>query len=140
MVEDSEILQGSGRGHAIEKRSIWEQSGVDSLVQFLKEWQNAWQNRDIDPFMSFYSRDFCSKDKKMDYRQFRRHEAGIFREYTYIRITIGEIAIQRHAEKVVIRFSQKYESDRYSDRGEKTLVLIKHGDKYQIIEEDFRKD
>jgi len=108
------------------------------------EWKKAWENKDFDKYISFYSKSF-------------RWEGGGLREWinykrrniltkNYIKVNISRLTILAYRDDLkeeptyyVVEFLQEYKSDTYSDKGIKRMYVIKEDGKLKILSEEFQK-
>ena len=108
------------------------------LTKWLSHWSTAWAEKSIDQYMDFYDRDFKSLGlNKAGWRQFKDR---LNKQYRKISVQISEPLAIEHRGRAIVRFVQNYSSDQLSDLGEKTLHLIKRGDDWKIINEEWRED
>ncbi len=121
------------------ERALTEQSKEKAglIRETLKNWAGAWGGMDLDAYMTFYG------DYLMIYRPFegrkpsvytkaelRGRTSKIFAGTRSISLTISDpvcIADPTNSSSGVAYFNQQYASNRYSDRGVKTLFM-NHGD------------
>ena len=102
---------------------------------FLAEWKKSWETKQLDDYMSFYSKDFQSKD--LNWKGWRDYKERLNQQYKTIEITIDPPTILKHNRSVVAVFFQSYRSDRYINEGTKRLYLIKEESDWKIIGEDW---
>jgi len=117
---------------------------LDDIKRYIFEWKNAWENKDFDKYISFYSKNF-------------RWEGGGLREWinykrrniltkNYIKVNISHLTILAYRDELkeeptyyVVEFLQEYKSDTYSDKGIKRMYVIKEDGKLKILSEEFQK-
>jgi ketosteroid isomerase-like protein len=106
---------------------------IDDVRATVYAWCKAWQNRDIDTYMSFYSRNFRSKG--LDYRGWMQKKKRRFNTAGEFRVDIFDLGVFIEGESAVARFIQRYQDPKMSDVGEKTLTMIQTGGKWNIVSE-----
>ena len=99
-------------------------------------WGQAWQSRDIDRYMSFYSPDFRSK--KLDYRGWREKKALAFKEANNIKVEISDLWVFIESQIATASFVQRYYDQNVLDVGEKTLILALENGTWKIVSEAWK--
>lgn len=107
-----------------------------SLDQFVNDWKSAWENKDIDAYMTFYSKQF--KSQKMNWQQWRRYKTNLNNNYKWIRVKVENLNIVWYNTQAIITFTQNYSSNSHSDIGKKYLYVHKEKEKLKIIGEEWR--
>ncbi|MBT4760651.1 MAG: L,D-transpeptidase family protein [Bdellovibrionaceae bacterium] len=107
----------------------------DNFNHWLSSWTNSWSNKNIDEYMSFYSDDFKSLQKKMNKRQWRSYKTILNEKYNFISVQADEPIIFIHKDHTSVSFIQNYQSDKIKDFGQKILHLKKDGNMYSILNE-----
>jgi len=112
----------------------------DVIYTFVTEWKAAWEktagkNRDMDRYISFYSKDFRSSGLNRDGWKQGKARKGIKKDW--IRVEMSDIRISgpKEDDLVEVRFSQRYSSSNFFVRSEKQLILRKEGIGWKIISE-----
>lgn len=110
----------------------------DEIASLLKSWAIAWEIQSIHRFMSHYSKLFNSRN--MNYTKLRKYQQGIFDEFKRINISLFEITYTRISDKKAeVHFVQILEMNDGYDKGRVTMVLVKEGNDWKIISENWRK-
>jgi len=105
-----------------------------TIKRLVSNWQKAWQEKDLQRYMAIYSEDFFSLG--LDRKGWKRHKSEINKRYGQIRVTISNLRIKLlSSERATVYFDQEYSSDRYHDKGKKTIKLIKRDGKWKIKRE-----
>lgn len=91
------------------------------VQKWLESWGNAWQSKDIDKYMSFYSEQFRSLD--MNKEKWRAYKMRLNEVYSSISVAVEDPRFLVHKDEWIIKFLQRYRSDKVSDYGEKTLFI-----------------
>ncbi len=109
-------------------------------LDMFSQWRIAWESQEISKYMRYYDSTF--NGSKMNYKQWFRHKEKLKKLYTYIKVQISEPLLIVNKNQIVFRFFQKYESDKHTDYGEKTIhaKLTSDGDPgFTIIREEWRR-
>ena len=102
------------------------------------DWENSWENKDIDTYFSFYLEDYSS-----DY--FDSHELWKKDRYKRIMkkssididIKILEIIFDIDEDEIAeVKFEQRYSSNNYSDNINKSIKLVKKQGYWKIFREE----
>ena len=108
-------------------------SSNDEILKKLEKWVNAWENQDIETYLSFYAKDF---------RGSKKNHAGwlVSRKYALkrnnsISIQLKNIKMNINKDTVQFNFTQIYKSDNYSDIGTKEILLSNNGNELKIFNE-----
>jgi lipopolysaccharide export system protein LptA len=143
----SEALRGKERGAdsreanppavAPEKRATPGNSTQpqEAVEAFLDKWKSAWESKNLDQYMAFYSRRFQSG--KWDWNGWRNHKADIFRRTRIIEVVSESVEVKRQPDGVRVSFLQRYRADSHQDRGRKELHLIAENGLWKIIGENW---
>jgi tetratricopeptide (TPR) repeat protein len=114
------------------------------LENIIYRWKEAWENKDIEKYMSFYSLNFqgviySDVRKLLNYYEWMDYKKRLFDKYNFIKINIKNLNIVISKDYAKVSFYQEFRSDKYSDKGRKILMLRKENNKWKIIKEDFIK-
>ncbi|KQW99181.1 hypothetical protein ASC94_31190 [Massilia sp. Root418] len=106
----------------------------DEVLNRVNGWARAWASQDVSGYLGYYSDEFAppkglSRKAWADERRARIEGKGRIR----VEVNAPQVAITGDTAKVTFR--QVYESDRLSANSRKTLVMVRHGGKWQIKQE-----
>jgi murein L,D-transpeptidase YafK len=108
------------------------------LSRFLKNWKMAWESRDPQKYLSFYSLDFVSHDGK-NYSKFKEYKYRVNRSKKFIQLQIEQKSIlisQKDVGQIfIVRMNQDYRSDSFKSYSRKILYLKEKQGKWEIIGE-----
>ncbi|MDH3746451.1 MAG: TIGR02266 family protein [Acidobacteriota bacterium] len=108
---------------------------ADALQEVVRNWANAWSRQDVDSYLSSYSRSFVPASEG-SLEQWRATRRSRLLAPTRIRIAVtGFETISQSADKAVVRFTQAYRSETYSDTVNKTLELVREAGAWKIRSE-----
>jgi hypothetical protein len=108
---------------------------IDDIRSVVYAWAEAWQNRDIQRYMSFYSPQFRSKG--LDFSGWLQKKTEFFQSAGRIHVEISDLWVFIESKHATARFIQRYQDPNLSDVGEKTLVLLYSKDRWKIISEEW---
>jgi len=105
---------------------------------FVERWRTCWENKRLEEYIQCYSDDFRSRG--MNKRGWKKFKRFLNRKYKNIKVmaTNAEIDIKGGCKEAEVSFLQRYQSDRYSDEGVKTLLLKKEEGKWHILSETWK--
>ena len=102
------------------------------------DWENSWENKDIDTYFSFYLEDYSSDyfDSHELWKK-DRYERIIKKSSIDIDIKILEIIFDIDEDEIAeVTFEQRYNSNNYSDNINKRIKLIKKQGRWKIFREE----
>jgi murein L,D-transpeptidase YafK len=101
------------------------------------EWQDAWEEKDLEGYISCYDTEFASRG--MDLSAWKMHRDRLNHQYRTLNIVIMDLEILPvSTREAKVRFRQIYEADAYQDYGIKDLVVVKKGRDWRIKEEEWQ--
>ncbi len=103
--------------------------------KMLDSWREAWQAKNIDDYIGFYDKDFSSQG--MNVKKWKSFKNGLNQTYKEIKVSLSKPMIFAYKNYAIARFLQSYRSDQHEDFGEKLIYLVKRGDSYKIIGEEW---
>jgi murein L,D-transpeptidase YafK len=105
----------------------------EELMGMISGWKAAWESRDTDRYLAWYSRRFVGQGR--DWAGWRAYKDRLNRQYQWIRVEIADLHLYRHDDTMVAVFHQTYTSDRFRSRSAKRLYLQKEEGGWKIIRE-----
>ena len=122
-----------------DKNQTWESRSLDDIHVVrgvIYNWIKAWQSKDLDSYMSYYSPEFYSE--KLDYQGWRRKKAILFKRPGLIFVEISNLLVFIENEEAKVSFVQEYTDARLSDVGEKSLRLRNSHGAWKIVSEKWQ--
>jgi murein L,D-transpeptidase YafK len=99
----------------------------------LASWLRAWENKDVNTYISFYSDKFKAlENNRAKWRNSRLHALKANKNLS---IKASNLQIAQNKNIIELNFIQKFNSDKYSDTGIKELLWIKDGGDWKILKE-----
>ena len=117
-------------------KTIPEKLESENVLEVLNRWKESWENKDLEGYISFYSKNF--KWKRGGLREWKRYKKRVILGKKYIKVNMKDITViafskGNEATYYLVEFLQEYESDSYRDRGLKRLYLVKEGSNINSI-------
>ncbi len=105
------------------------------MTQFIEGWRNAWEQQDMDTYMSYYSENFRAPG--FNKNSWKAHKSRLKGRYDYVKIGFSQPYIVQHNDQLLIKTLQRYESDKHVDFGVKTVYALKDGSTFKIVREEW---
>lgn len=99
-------------------------------------WATAWSSKDVDAYLSFYAPDFAPEEggPRSAWIEARRKR---LLQPRFIKVEVSDVKVVMHGEDhAQATFVQQYQSDTFSDRVRKTLLLKQSDDHWLIVQEN----
>ena len=106
---------------------------IDVVVSQLLIWIKAWEDREVNSYLSFYSKNF--KDPKKSRKEWASQRRSALSRNSRITIQVSDIQMKQKDETIEMSFIQDFRSDRVSDIGLKELIWKNEGNSWKIIKE-----
>lgn len=108
---------------------------IDDVGSAIYSWANAWKNKDINSYLSFYSPSFHSKD--LNYSNWIKRKTKLFQRSGAISLEIFYLSVFIKDNYAHVSFIQKYKDAYHSDVGEKKMVLVNSQGTWKISSEEW---
>lgn len=110
----------------------------DAIVERIQAWAQAWQQKRISDYLSFYTDDF--RGDQASHAAWRKQRNARISAAGTISVSIDGLKVeQQDADNAVASFRQTYRSSSLTDVGVKTLRLKQIDGVWLIADEQFRK-
>ncbi len=95
----------------------------EQINQLIDNWRKSWLNKDIDKYISYYSKSFSTKG--MNLVGWKRYKQRVFEKSTIKDISINDLTIvyDKNTNEIFATFNQRYVSNSVDDKGVKTLIV-----------------
>ncbi|MAZ90273.1 MAG: hypothetical protein CL693_21795 [Cellvibrionaceae bacterium] len=107
------------------------------LTQRMRDWARAWESRDQEKYLAFYSTEFSDTEK--DYQQWASYKRRVNTNKRFIKIRLSDLGIYAYPgqkELAMAEFYQDYASNRFHSKGWKRQLWKKEADgRWRIIYE-----
>jgi len=108
---------------------------IADLALFVESWKLSWEDKDLVNYFSSYSKYFKA-NSGLSYEQWKKTRTKKIVNKKVIYIELNNIKYEFKDGFWLINMSQAYSSGNYSDKEEKTLIVVNESGKYKIIEEN----
>jgi hypothetical protein len=106
---------------------------IDVVVSQLLIWVKAWEGREVNDYLSFYSKNF--RTPKKSHKEWVAQRRSALRGNSSISIEVSDIQMKQDGETIEMSFTQDFKSDKTSDVGRKELIWKNEGNSWKIIQE-----
>jgi murein L,D-transpeptidase YafK len=106
-----------------------------TLSDIIDGWRDAWQNKDLERYISFYHKSFESGGKNR--AQWKNYKARLMNKYKEIGVEVENLGILISNNVVIASFTQRYSTAAFKSQGLKRLYLAKNSEEWKIIGETF---
>jgi murein L,D-transpeptidase YafK len=107
------------------------------LLETINGWSQAWSQKDLDRYLSYYVSDF--RWKNLDLQGWRKKKAWLNQRYKKISVQLSDIRLFRQGDVVLATADMIYRSDRFASRGFKHLYLVQNSEEYRILGEEWHR-
>ncbi len=105
------------------------------IADIVEEWRNSWEGKDIDKYMSFYSKKFKSGWK--DWEKWKSYKKQLAKKYSSIEVDVSDLNLFSHDGVIIASFEQDYRTPGFDSLGTKKLYLTQNSIEWKIIAETF---
>jgi len=128
-------MKGGGEAPAAPAADPWQRERA-----WLEQWRQAWEARDVDAYMAFYSDVFSARGKpgNKDKAAWAAEKRDKFKRGHPL-VKISDLRIEKRDDIVIFSFVQDYQDRGYSDRGLKKIFAHEEGGKLRIVSEEWQK-
>jgi len=133
------ITAKDNEANKIQKKDLAEKTdNTEKMIpEFLEQWRQSWESKDINRYIAFYSNNFRSGN--FDYESWKNDKGGKFSRIQTIYVTISNIKTKKINDKTYeVTFIQQYKTEVMNNKGIKTLTLTLEDGKLKIIGELWR--
>lgn len=120
---------------AVVAKPVVKKDNSAEITQTVMAWAAAWSSKNAGKYLSFYAPDFKTPDgeSRAAWEATRRERVGT-PKFIHVGIRIKTISFTDSAHATV-KFRQSYRASNFKASGNKTLLMVKSGDKWLIREE-----
>jgi len=110
------------------------QTNAKAVEESVQSWAEAWSNKDLKGYFSSYAKDFEPQGGTKRSTWEEERQTRIMGK-SKISVRLEALKISFNGSKAIVKFRQDYKADGLTVSSRKTLELIKHGERWQIIRE-----
>jgi tetratricopeptide (TPR) repeat protein len=107
---------------------------ADDVMKTVNAWARAWASNDVPGYLAFYASDFQTP-KGMSRSAWEAERKARIQKPRKIEVDIDNSHVKVEGNRAVVTFRQHYRSGALNLYNNKTLVLVKNGDKWLIQQE-----
>lgn len=105
-------------------------------AETLRRWADAWARQDVAAYLSFYGRKF-DPPGSLGRSQWEEQRQRALTKPRWIKVELKNLKASALPEyRVRVEFLQTYRSDVFQDRVRKAVVLVREGDRWEILSEE----
>jgi hypothetical protein len=106
-----------------------------AVLQTVEDWARAWSRGDADAYLSFYAPDFRTpqREARAQWMATRRERLAKAKDVS-VKVVTPKVTFP-DAERATVTFRQDYASDTFKGSGQKTLQLVRQGQRWLIQQE-----
>jgi murein L,D-transpeptidase YafK len=108
----------------------------EKATAMLEQWRSSWETKKIDDYIAFYDQDF--KSQGMNVQKWRTFKTALNSTYKEINVRFSKPMIFAYKNYAIARFLQSYRSDQHEDFGEKLVYMVRRGESYKILGEEWK--
>lgn len=108
------------------------------ITDLLNNWAAAWSSQDVGGYLGFYADTF--EHGKGSRASWEAGRTKMIQNKGYVSVGLSDIQIDLQSDSLAVaRFTQAYQSDKFSDTGPKELIMSKASGEWKIQKETFMK-
>ena len=107
------------------------------LLERIEGWSQAWSQKDLDRYLSYYASDFSFGN--LDLQDWRKRKAWLNNRYKIISVQFSDIRFFRQGGMVLATAEEIYRSDQFASAGFKHLYLVQNSEEWRILREDWKR-
>jgi tetratricopeptide (TPR) repeat protein len=120
---------------ADQKASVASDRGSDEVLRSVAGWAKAWESNDVPGYLSYYAPDFQPPGRMSRSAWETERKARVAKPRKIELEVISPKVTFDQKNRAVVTFKQHYRSGALNITGNKTLVMVKNGDKWLIQQE-----
>jgi outer membrane protein len=105
-----------------------------AVMDTVNAWLQSWCMQDIEKYLDSYTSDFLPQDS-LSHQAWAARRRNRIQDNSAIQIKIEAPQLTVNGNSATVMFRQIYQSKRFTDKSNKTLVLIKQNGQWKIKEE-----
>lgn len=108
----------------------------DNFNTFIEGWRQAWENKDLEKYMSYYAENFIGSNSE-NKNAWRIHKAMLNKAYSKIGVELHNVSYYKHDKYILAQFYQVYTAPGKVFKGIKRIYIVEVAGEYKIISEEF---
>jgi murein L,D-transpeptidase YafK len=112
---------------------------VEQVTKLVHEWTSAWNDRDLDRYISYFIPNFRSFDKNMNLKNYKNYKERVFASYKEMSVQMQDVRVFTHDRYAVAIMNQDFKGDNhFSAFGRKVLYWQRSDDGgWKLFHEEF---
>lgn len=110
----------------------------EKIKDVLNSWKKAWEAKDIDSYISFYSPSFATSEHTLE--RYKAYKDSIFKKTGNISVEISDVNVKPSNHILVASFTQKYQSNTVNSTIRKIMHFQQEGTEWKILKEAVASD
>ncbi|MEO6353407.1 MAG: tetratricopeptide repeat protein [Burkholderiaceae bacterium] len=107
---------------------------IDIIIKTINKWADAWSEQDMKGYLGAYSNDF-ELPKGLSRKAWSDERRARIEGKSRITIEISSPKVTVAGDSATVKFRQSYKSNNFTSNSNKTLLMTKQGEKWQIKQE-----
>jgi len=142
------ILSGEGTGSSLKVSPALQQLLLpaenrdlkQSVMQVVAGWKTSWEDGDLERHLSYFLKERQPREDPEvgGFRYWQRFKGMMFTRHKNVRLHIFKPQVILLEEKAYVGFDQKFDSDKIRSFGRKNIELVRAGESWKILKEDFK--
>jgi tetratricopeptide (TPR) repeat protein len=104
------------------------------IARIVRDWARAWSRKDVKAYLAFYSSDFQTP-KGMTFSKWGAERRQRIDKPGRLQVAVDDIRVSVSGDRATARFHQQYVSATFKSQTGKTLVFVKSGNGWLILQE-----
>lgn len=130
--EQQKVAKPAVKKDDVKERLILNRQAVEVAI---RNWAKAWSAQDVNAYLASYGQEFIPP-KRLSRSAWEKDRRKKLRRPSFIKVTLTDMKINLHGKDYAeVKFSQAYQSDTYSDKVKKEILMRKVADKWLITQE-----
>ncbi|RYZ58358.1 MAG: DUF4440 domain-containing protein [Proteobacteria bacterium] len=112
---------------------------VEQVTKLVHEWTAAWNERDLDSYISYFIPNFRSFDKNMNLKNYKKYKERVFASYKDMSVKMQDVRVFTHDRYAVAIMNQDFKGDNhFAAFGRKVLYWQRSDDGgWKLFHEEF---
>ncbi len=106
------------------------------IAEFLNAWRKSWESHNMDSYQNYYAEDFSAPGFNL--ASWMKHKSRLVKLYSTIKVDLAEPYVFKHNDQLMIKTFQRYQSDKHTDFGIKTIFAKRNDNGFKILREEWQ--
>lgn len=105
----------------------------EKIKEILGAWKKAWEAKDIDRYINFYSPSFATSEHTLE--RYKAYKDSIFKKTGTISVEISDVSVKSSNHVLTASFTQRYHSNTVNSTIRKIMHFQQEGTEWKILKE-----